>query len=57
MREIIAICIAPMGMIQCEEEIDDAERRRGQTGWMVTRATDREQDQVVAAESSGREEP
>lgn len=28
MREIIAICIASMGMIQCEEEIDDAERRR-----------------------------
>lgn len=32
-------------------------RGRGQTGWMVTRATDREQDQVVAAESSGREVP
>lgn len=54
---LFLICVGSWPMIFKRWKSDIIFRGRGQTGWMVTRATDREQDQVVAAESSGREEP
>lgn len=54
---LFLICVGSWPMIFKRWKSDIICRGRGQTGWMVTRATDREQDQVVAAESSGREVP